>query len=192
MRPKETAKNIDIPALCEYAKQFSGLDSENIALLQQIYPEISPRLQDVTDVFYDRLHAIPKTRNFLEGRIEGLKKTHVVWLHELFSSDFGAEYTQKLYTVGDVHVKVKLPVEFVAGAMTIIQSELIRILGELYANDQVMLLKAIRALNAATGFSLLIMQESYQSSSLAEELDKFLRITGMSRTLFDNLARAYR
>lgn len=192
MRPKETVKNIDIQALCEYAKQFSGLDNENIALLQQIYPEVSPRLQDVTDVFYDRLQAIPKTRDFLEGRIEGLKTTHVAWLHELFSGDFGAEYTQKLYKVGDVHVKVKLPVEFVAGAMTIIQSELTRILGELYANDQEMLLNAIRALNAATGFSLLIMQESYQSSSLAEELEKFLRITGMSRTLFDNLARAYR
>jgi hypothetical protein len=36
------------------------------------------------------------------------------------------------------------------------------------------------------------MQESYQSSSLAEELERFLIITGMSRLLFDNLAKAYR
>lgn len=79
-----------------------------------------------------------------------------------------------------------------AGAMVIIQSELIRIFGEIYANDQEKMLKAIRALNAACGFSLLIMQESYQSSSMAEELEKFLRITGMSRVLFNNLARAYR
>ena len=185
-------KNIDIQALCEYAKQFSGLDNDSIVLLHQVYPDVSARLQEVSDIFYDRLLCIPKTRDFLEGRVEGLKKTHVAWLHELFSSDFGTEYTQKLYTVGDVHVRVKLPVEFVAGAMTIIQSELIRIFGEVYASDQEKLLKVIRALNAATGFSLLIMQESYQSSTLAEELEKFLRITGMSRKLFDNLARAYK
>ena len=37
----------------------------------------------------------------------------------------------------------------------------------------------------------MVMQESYQASSLAAELEKFLSITGMSRQLFDNLAEAY-
>jgi len=36
------------------------------------------------------------------------------------------------------------------------------------------------------------MQESYQAGSLAQELEKFLSISGMSRTLFDNLAKAYK
>lgn len=183
---------IDTQALCTYSKQFSGLDDGKIATLHQIYPAVSDRLQEVTDIFYARLHDIPKTANFLEGRIEGLKKTHVNWLHELFTSDFGEAYTQKLYHVGDVHVKVKLPVEFMAGAMIIIQSEMIRIFGELYSHDPDMLVKASQALNAATGFSLLVMQESYQSSTLAAELENFLKITGMSRVLFDNLAKAYR
>ncbi|WMP17137.1 protoglobin domain-containing protein [Thiothrix lacustris] len=185
-------QHINIQAICEYARQFSGLDNEKVAFLHKIYPDINTRLEGVSDVFYERLLAIPSTRDFLEGRVESLKSTHVVWLHELFNSDFSEEYTRKLYHVGDVHVKVKLPVEFVAGAMTIIQSELIRIFGEVYADDQAMMLKAIDALNAATGFSLLIMQESYQSSSLAAELEKFLQITGMSRKLFDNLAKAYK
>lgn len=37
----------------------------------------------------------------------------------------------------------------------------------------------------------MIMQQSYQESSIAEELEKFLKISGMSRTLFTNLAKAY-
>jgi hypothetical protein len=185
-------QEIDMQALCHYAKQFSGLDETHIAVLRQVYPDVSARLQDVSDVFYGRLQEIPKIHSFLDGRIDALKKTHVIWLHELFISDFGEEYSRKLYKVGDVHVKVKLPVEFMAGAMVIIQGELTRIFGEIYADDHVMMLKTIAALNAATGFSLLIMQESYQSSSMAEELEKFLRITGMSRMLFNNLARAYR
>ncbi|MDD5393837.1 MAG: protoglobin domain-containing protein [Thiothrix sp.] len=185
-------QDIDMQALCGYAKQFSGLDEQQMAVLQQVYPDVSGRLQEVTNTFYGSLQEIPKTHTFLEGRIEDLKRTHVAWLNELFTSDFGEDYTRKLYKVGDVHVKVKLPVEFMAGAMVIIQSELIRIFGEIYADNQEKMLKAIRALNAACGFSLLIMQESYQSSSMAEELEKFLRITGMSRVLFNNLARAYR
>jgi len=48
----------------------------------------------------------------------------------------------------------------------------------------------LEAINAALGFSLMVMQESYQASTLAGELEKFLAITGMSRTLFNNLAEA--
>lgn len=183
---------IDMQALCKYARQFAGVDEDRIATLRQIYPDISDRLQEVTDAFYGRLQEIPKTNNFLEGRIDALKKTHVAWLNELFTSDYGEEYAQKLYHVGDVHVKVKLPVEFVAGATTIIQSEMTRIFAEIYRDNQELMGQAIQAVNAATGFALLIMQESYQSSSMAEELERFLRITGMSRTLFNNLAKAYR
>lgn len=185
-------QNIDMQALCDYAKQFSGLDDQKISVLHHVYPDISHRLQEVTETFYGQLQTIPKTLPFLEGRIEVLKTTHVAWVHELLSGNFDVDYTRKLYHVGDVHVKVKLPVEFMAGAMTIIQSELIRIFGEMYAHDSAQLVSVTRALNAATGFSLLVMQESYQSSSMAEELEKFLRITGMSRVLFNNLARAYK
>lgn len=185
-------QSIDMQTLCDYAKQFSGLTEDKTSTLHQVYPDVSDRLQEVTDLFYGQLQEIPKTREFLEGRLEGLKKTHLAWLNELFTGEFNAEYTAKLYHVGDVHVKVKLPVEFMAGAMTIIQSEMIRIFGEIYAENPSLMIDAIRALNAATGFSLLVMQESYQSSSMAEELEKFLRITGMSRVLFNNLARAYK
>lgn len=185
-------QNIDIQTLCIYARQFAGLDDDKIAVLHHIHPDVCSHLQEVTDIFYGRLQGIPKTADFVAGQVENLKKTHLTWLNELFTSDFGVEYTRKLYHVGDLHVKVRLPVEFMAGAMAIIQSEMVRIFGELYAEDTVKLVAATQALNAAAGFSLLVMQESYQSSSLAAELENFLKITGMSRTLFDNLANAYR
>ena len=50
----------------------------------------------------------------------------------------------------------------------------------------------VKAVNGVTGFCLIIMQESYQSSLLAQELDKFMAITGISRALFNNLAAAYK
>ncbi len=38
----------------------------------------------------------------------------------------------------------------------------------------------------------MVMQEAYQGSSFTEELEKFLTITGMSCTLFNHLAEAYK
>lgn len=177
--------------LCAYARQFTGINESNINLLKEAYPDVTEHLHEVTDTFYDNLQTIPKTRDFLAGRIEGLKTTHLAWLNELFNNNFDEEYTRKLYHIGDVHVKVKLPVEFMSGAMTIIHSEMLRLLKRVYAHDNDKMVAVASAFNAAVGFSLLIMQESYQSSSMAEELEKFLKISGMSRTLFNNLAKAY-
>jgi hypothetical protein len=96
-----------------------------------------------------------------------------------------------MYQVGDVHVRAKLPVEFMAGAMTLVGTRINQLLGDLLVHNPEMLTKAVVAVNAALGFTLMVMQQSYESSRLAEELEKFLKITGMSRTLFDNLASAY-
>lgn len=184
-------QNINIQALCTYAKQFSGLDEEKIIILQKAYEDVKLQLQEVTNRFYARLIIIPKIQPYLIDRIEVLKKTHVSWLHELFTSDFGDEYTQHMYKVGYVHVQVKLPIEFMTGAMIILQEELMEEFSKVYRNEPLKLFKVNRAIASATGFSSLVMQESYQASTLAEELEKFLRITGMSRKLFNNLARAY-
>jgi hypothetical protein len=77
-----------------------------------------------------------------------------------------------------------------AGAMTLIVSELISLITARYPKESTG--EVLAAINAVAGFSLLTMQKSYQSASLAEELERFLHITGMSRVLFNNLAAAYK
>lgn len=182
---------INITELTLYCKAFSGLTTEREVLLKEIAEDITPHLSHVTDAFYLELDKIDRAKPFLEGKSEGLKKTHEAWLKGLFTNDFNDEYTKFLYHVGDVHVKINLPVEFMAGAMTQIQRNMTPILFDLFGNDQEKLIAITEAIIAALGFSLQIMQESYQSSTLSSELDKFLKITGMSRMLFDNLAKAY-
>lgn len=110
----------------------------------------------------------------------------------LFSGPFDKAYTEHMYKVGDTHVKVKLPVEFMAGAMTLINNRLIELIVETYGDDKERCAQILTAVSAVTGMALLVMQQSYQASTLAEELERFLKISGMSRTLFANLANAYR
>ncbi|MCU7918293.1 MAG: hypothetical protein KZQ95_08025 [Candidatus Thiodiazotropha sp. (ex Epidulcina cf. delphinae)] len=184
-------EEIDFSELTHYAKAFTGLTTEREALLLEAGPMIKPALEGVTERFYTILQGIDKTAPFLEGRLEDLKKTHQAWLEGLFTGPFDATYTRAMYHVGQVHVKVDLPVEFMSGGMSLITDELIALINETYGDDPQRCPPLLRAINAITGFSLLIMQQSYQSSSLSAELERFLAITGMSRTLFENLASAY-
>jgi hypothetical protein len=184
--------DIDFQQLTDYAKQFTGLTKEQEDILIELSQEIKPYLPRITDSFYEVLLAIPKAQPFLEGRVETLKQTHIHWLEQVFSGPYDANYSQAMYHVGDVHVRVALPVEFMVGAMTLVGVRLTEVLGEILIDDPSRLNNATTAVTSALGFTLMVMQQSYESSRLSEELDKFLKITGMSRTLFDNLASVYK
>ncbi|WP_031434002.1 protoglobin domain-containing protein [Methylomarinum vadi] len=182
----------DYNQLTQYAKMFTGLTPELEALLKEIGPQITPRLKDVTEEFYNQLLDVPEANKFLEGRVDALKATHVKWMEGLFTSDLGPGYTEQMYNVGSVHVKVNLPVEFMSGGMTLINNRLIALIIELFGDDPERCRQILTAISAVTGFSLITMQQSYQEATLAEELEKFLKISGMSRALFKNLADAYK
>jgi hypothetical protein len=182
---------IDFETLTVYAKSFSGLTPARELLLLEIGPTVSPSLPRITEAFYGTLATIPATAPFLEGRLDLLKQTHLRWLNGLFTGPFDVAFATALYKVGHVHVKVNLPVEFMAGGMALIGDQLITEIDSVYQHDDQLRLNALGAINAILGFSLIIMQQSFQNSSLHEELEKFLKITGMSRKLFNNLAAAY-
>ncbi len=184
-------EQIDFEQLARETKILTGFTPAHEALLIEVAPQIKPHLVRVTEAFYAILQELPKARPFLDGRLEKLKGAHLGWLESLFTGPFDAEFARGMYHVGMVHVRVKLPVEFMQGAGTMIMSELINVTREVFRDDAARQADVIRALNGVIGFSVTIMQESYQASSLAEELEKFLAITGMSRTLFNNLALAY-
>lgn len=182
---------MNMKELSDYCKAFSGLTPEREKVLKDVSGEITPYLSGVTNAFYDELVAIDQTLPFLEGKIDSLKQTHENWLKGVFSEDFDEGYAAYIYHVGAIHVQIKLPVEFMAGAMTQIQRNMTPVLVKLYGDNPEKLIQVTEAIIAALGYNLQVMQESYQSSSLSAELEKFLKITGMSRALFNNLAAAY-
>lgn len=185
------AETIDYLDMVERTKKLTGFNADHESLLVEVRNEIQPFLGAVTEGFYATLLSIPETAAFLEGRTDSLKNTHKRWLESLFTGPFDAEYAKNMYHVGTVHVAVKLPVEFMQGTATLILGELIKVITQTNQDNPARLGAIINAVNAVIGFSVAIMQESYQASSLSEELEKFLAITGMTRNLFNNLALAY-
>ncbi|MBV0933917.1 protoglobin domain-containing protein [Marinobacterium weihaiense] len=183
---------IDFAALCQRGKACAGFDAEDEQTLLAEGAKLLPHLSAVTENFYAELMQIPSAAPFLEGRVDALKATHKAWLETVFSGPYDADFAARMHKVGEVHVQVKLPVEFMSSGTLLIKKHLVPILTEVFADNVAMLGKMMKAVNAVTGFCLIIMQESYQSSLLAQELDKFMAITGISRALFNNLASAYK
>lgn len=182
--------DIDFAQLGEYAKIFSGLTPQKEALMAEAGTKITPRLPEVTENFYTHLQKVPKAAPFIEGKVDHLKQTHLAWLKQVFTGKYDQEYIETMYRVGYVHVQVDLPVEFMSGGTTLITNELITIVSQIYADEPDKTTEVLSAINAAFGFSLLVMQASYQAS-VSEVLNRFLAITGMSKVLFQNLAEAY-
>jgi protoglobin len=174
--------------LLAHARSFAALTPERERLLHELAPQVIPELNAVTDRFYAQLQAIPRTAPFLEGRLPKLRRTHRAWLESLFTQAYDVAFVEALYHVGDVHVKVRLPIEFIAGGMTLIQGELAPLALRLAAGDLARQAALVGAVNAALGFSLMVMQQSYQVSRLLAEHEKFLAITGITRAEFNKLA----
>ncbi|MDD1605941.1 MAG: protoglobin domain-containing protein [Methylococcaceae bacterium] len=155
----------DFDALIGNSKSLSGLTPELEACLKEIAPILVPQLEKVTDTFYLRLIMIPNTSLFLESRMEQLDKlkaTHLAWLTSLFTRDINAEFAKDMRHVGDVHVSIQLPIEFMAGSMSLINKELIKLIIDALGDDKEQCTKALQAITAVTGLTLIIMQKSYQ------------------------------
>lgn len=179
---------IDFSDLCEQAKAYSGLEPEDARLLAQEADRLSPYLDTITDAFYAELQAIPDAKPFLEGRLDALRKTHVAWLGRVFNGPYDADFAAYMHQVGVVHVQVKLPEKFMTSGIGLINKHLIPLLPRIYREEPEKVGQLLKALNAATSFCLLIMLESYRG----HELERFMEVTGISRTLYNNLAASYR
>lgn len=183
---------IDFETLNTRARTSSGFDLQDEQLLQEVAAQLTPYLPQVTEQFYAELQENPETAPYLEGRIDALKATHQRWMESIFQGPWDADFAAQMHRVGEVHVKVELPVEFMASGILLIKKHLMPILTHCFADDAQRLGAVMKAINGITGYCLIIMQESYQSSLLASELERFMAITGISRKLFNNLAAAYR
>jgi len=180
----------DFIELTRYAKQFSGLTIEKENVLFSIKDETAPLLSAVTDNFYNAMNDIPEAASYLEGRITGLKQTHLNWMNSIFTGPYSEKYTESMYHVGDIHVQVNLPVEFMSGGVALICDELYKVIFDVYGQNSAKTHGIISAINSSLGFSLFVMQKSY-NASIDEALNKFLLITGMSEALFAKLSSTF-
>ncbi|NTV62893.1 MAG: Globin-coupled histidine kinase [Oscillochloris sp.] len=90
-----------------------GLTAEEASLLGELEAAAAMRGPQMAEDFYGRLGAHAQAVEFIEGvPMSGLYKTIIEWFTQLFSGTYDAAYAARRLRIGEVHVKIGLPVRY--------------------------------------------------------------------------------
>jgi hypothetical protein len=94
-------------------------DAEKSALAasQAEAKAIAPQM---VDAFYERLLAYENTAEYLTGKTDKLRVSLQDWFVQLFAGDYGADYVRSRLAIGEMHVRIGLPVRYPLAMMDII------------------------------------------------------------------------
>ncbi len=162
-----------------------GFRLEDRETILRIAPIILPHLGRVTDRFYDLLLQDERIAEYLEGRIDLLKKTHLGWLESLFSGDYGADFIQRQEKIGEVHVNVRVPPLFVAASMSFLRAELSSVISQ-YILDREEAGQSTRALLGLLDLCQYLIDRKYNETlmnnlGISQTLLVRLQTTGKKR-----------
>ncbi|MBB6099165.1 hypothetical protein HNR42_002601 [Deinobacterium chartae] len=92
--------------------ELIGLTDLEAHMLATLEPEARAEAEALSDAFYARLLAHPPTQEYLEGPIGRLHRTLQDWFVALFSGRYDQEYARSRAAIGEVHVRIGLPIRY--------------------------------------------------------------------------------
>ena len=103
----------------ETLMNVSGFTPHDMEHIHHLSEYIVPRLPALADRFYEHLLANEHVHPYLEAHIDQLKNTHVAWLADFFSGDYGFIVRQR--RIGELYVAAGIPPFFVAASMSFLR-----------------------------------------------------------------------
>jgi hypothetical protein len=97
-----------------------GLSDEEKNALAASQAEAKTIAPQMVDAFYERLLAYENTAEYLEGKTDKLRVSLQDWFVQLFSGDYGVDYVHSRLAIGQMHVRIGLPVRYPLAMMDII------------------------------------------------------------------------
>lgn len=180
-----TSVNESHLALYTRLREFVGFNAQDVEQIRKLAPVLIPEQERITDEFYRAILREPETAVFVEGRVEGLKKTHARWFEELFSGRYDGAYFENRWRIGMVHVRIGLSPRWVDLVMTHIHEQVLATLHRLLGPEGV---DAHRSIARLLELDRAIIQLAYDE----DRLDRLSEFTGMKRALIENVVRIAR
>jgi len=81
-------------------------------LLATLQPQAKTHAPELAEAFYQRITLNDKAAEYVVGQVDHLKGTLQDWFIELFSGEYGTEYVRRRLKIGQVHVRIGLPVRY--------------------------------------------------------------------------------
>jgi hypothetical protein len=165
-------------------------------VLAQVYPQVKPHFRSVAERIVARLHNNPMTSD------KGSVVDPLVAIAEVYFNlpHLDADYLKRRANAGRGYLNANHSVStLIGGIYGIWIDEWTKTFAELFVNDPALLAKLNRALAIVSIFNATVVLEqfSYEDAKRqqAQEealLDRFLKITGISRNLYYNMVAAWK
>lgn len=172
--------NLDIQTITAIGG-FSNADKDRLA---QLSPHLLPKIPEITDRFYEQLLANERTNVIVNGRVDQLKKkTHIAWITDLFSGDYGDTFLARQRHIGEVHVMAGIQPIFVAASMSFLRGIL---------TDEVSLISPKLGIQAGAYIGAVLRlldmcQYLIDSAYESERMRRLSEATSMRSALLENL-----
>jgi len=164
-------------------KKVSGLSENDENTLREAVSVILPHIGPLTETFYEQLTAEPKTAEYIEGRVDLLKKTHTQWIEALFSGNYDEAFIESQLRIGRTHVSAKIPPLFVASSMSYLRSAFPKLINQEFSNDE----KKAGDISSSVLRVLDLCQYLIDYAYEQDRLKRLTDATGLTRPLLENL-----
>jgi len=140
-----------------------NLCADEAALLGSLQPQALAAAPALLDAFYGRLFKHQNTAEYLEG--VSMERLHVMvseWFADIFSGKYDETYAQKRLKIGQVHVRIGLPVRYPLAMLDVIAP-----FGEQIAQKSPQPEQATAAFRKILALDIAIFNQAYEDNQLS-------------------------
>jgi hypothetical protein len=138
------------------------LSDAEAALLGNLHDAARTTSPQMTEAFYERLFAHEHTREYFEGKsMERLHSMVGDWFVDLFGGQYDQNYARKRMVIGEIHVKIGLPVRYPLAMLDVIMP-----FGEAVARQSDQPEAAVIAFRKVFALDVAIFNQAYEDNQL--------------------------
>ena len=162
--------NVRIYDELELLSRYVGWTEEDAARLRGASELLLADVELIVEDFYSEILRHPQTASVLAGggrQVERLKGSLRTWLRELCEGPHDEAYVERRWRIGKRHVDIGVSSKFVIAALARLRSRLVESLHRRWAGPMDELCAVATSLNRRLDVDLCLIQDSYESASLA-------------------------
>lgn len=163
----------------ELRLKYLNLTEADRALLQEAFPKIEERIDDVVNDFYSHLLDFKETRALLqkESTVKRLKGTLKDYLRTAFNCTMDTEYFERRFRIGQAHNNVELRPKWYIGAYSLLNRLIRPIITDACEDDADKAIRTMDALDKVFFLDATLAMDSYIHSYMGALEDAYEKIT---------------
>ncbi|HHT9135302.1 MAG TPA: diguanylate cyclase [Candidatus Avalokitesvara rifleensis] len=158
--------------------RYLDLTEQDRALLQEVFPKIEKRIDDVVNDFYSHLLDFDETKALLQEKstVQRLKGTLKGYLRTAFNCTMDMEYFESRFKIGQAHNNVELRPKWYIGAYSLLNRLIRPIITDAYKDNAEKAIRTMDALDKVFFLDATLAMDSYIHSYMGALEDAYEKI----------------